>query len=285
MWWTADIRIKKLKLENRLYFILSGMGNRFTRCCLIPLLLLACICVGAKEWTADNIPMVHLQDASQYICDPDNLMEGQARDSANHVLARLDRQCGIESVFVIVNQVEDGDAFRVAQDIGNRQGVGSKKTNRGLVVVIAVDDRRYFIAPGEGLEKDLTDIECDDIARACIVLNMRMGDTDAAVLSTVRAIYNKFRTGSTGLADSDNEGEGDTAVGILILVFVLAVWLLWFLRRNDGNGGNNIFGGGTGPFIFWGNPGHVNDHSFGGGSFGGSFGGGSFGGGGAGGGW
>lgn len=38
-------------------------------------------------------------------------------------------------------------------------------------------------------------------------------------------------------------------------------------------------------FIFWGNPGHLNDSFFGRGFSGGSFGGGSFGGGGAGGGW
>ena len=43
--------------------------------------------------------------------------------------------------------------------------------------------------------------------------------------------------------------------------------------------------GGGGPFIFWGNPGHLNDSFFGRGFSGGSFGGGSFGGGGAGGGW
>lgn len=35
--------------------------------------------------------------------------------------------------------------------------------------MIAVEDHKYFIAPGSGLEGELTDVDCDDIARACIV--------------------------------------------------------------------------------------------------------------------
>ena len=44
--------------------------------------------------------------------------------------------------------------------------------------MVPVNDRKYFIAPGEGLEGDLTDVDCDDIARACIVRNMHNSDVD-----------------------------------------------------------------------------------------------------------
>ena len=84
-------------------------------------------------------------------------------------IEKLEKEAKIQVVFVVVSHVENSDPFRVAQDIGNKYGVGNKNTDRGLVVVVAVDDRKYFIAPGEGLEGDLTDVECDDIARACIV--------------------------------------------------------------------------------------------------------------------
>lgn len=258
-------------------------------------LVMACLVVltgTAKEYSAKDIPMVHLQDARRYVCDPDDILPIEARDSADFYLQKLDKECGIQPVFVIVNNVVNGDAFRVAQDIGNSQGVGNKKTNRGLVVVIAVDDRKYFIAPGEGLEKDLTDLEADDIGRACIVANMRRGRPDEAVFSTAKAVYNKFKTGSTGL-ESASEDDGGEVVGILFLAIAIIIVLYYAFRgnKNDKNGkggGNNrkmrndLF---WGPII-WGNPGHINDSGFGGGSFGGgSFGGGSFGGGGAGGSW
>lgn len=250
--------------------------------------------VHAKEWTADNIPMVHLQDRNRYVCDPEGLMSPADKDMADAYLRRLETQCGIQSVFVVVNNVKDGDCFRVAEDIGNKYGVGDRKTRRGLVVVIAVDDRKYFIAPGKGLEGDLTDVECDDIAQACIVKNMKEDDLDAAVLSTVKALYSKFKTGKAtvdGENISSDEGDDDFPIwfGILILalslgypIFSLILWLLaqlgWYhpkpknkrrRHRNDDDWFPPFFLGGGGDW----------------GSSGGGFGGGSFGGGGAGGGW
>ncbi len=257
---------------------------------IICLLFLSLLSVVAKEYTAKDIPMIHLQDARKYVCDPDGIMDNAAKDSADFYLQKLDKECGIQTVFVIVNNVANGDVFRVAEDIGNEQGVGNRKTNRGLVVVISVNDRKYFIAPGEGLEKDLTDLECNNIGQECIVTNMRNDNPDEAVFSTVKAVYNKFKTGSTGLEQpSDDEDSG--LIGSLVLLAICGFYIYYATRKNNnnnkgGNGGrrnrNNIF---WGPII-WGNPGHINDSGFGGGSFGGgSFGGGSFGGGGAGGGW
>ena len=120
--------------------------------------------VGANVWTADDVPMVHLQDRNRYVCDPEGLMSPSMRDSADVCFRRLQTECGIQTVFVVVSHVKDADCFRMAEDIGNHYGVGTKKDRRGLVIVLAVGDRRYFIAPGKGLEGDLTDVECDDIA-------------------------------------------------------------------------------------------------------------------------
>lgn len=259
---------------------------------LLIMLLFTALTLSAKPWEADQIKMVHLADARRYVCDPDHLLTPTERDSIDSYLYKLDKQCGVESVFVIVRRVSNGDTFRFAQDLGNRVGVGSKKTNRGLVVVVAVDDHRYFIAPGEGLEKDLTDVECDDIGQACIVANMKQNKPGEAVLTTAKAVYNKFKTGETGLDDSD---ESDDALGIVVSIvtaaLVIAILGLLTRRDNRGNRGGNSGNRGRNSrqtnFIIWGNPGHTNDFGggLGGGFSGGSFGGGSFGGGGAGGGW
>lgn len=104
--------------------------------------------IQAKDWTAADLPMVHLKDARRYVCDPENILSKAMCDSADFYISQLRRESGIESVYVVVSHVADGDVFRIAQDIGNKYGVGDKKTNRGLVVVIAIDDRSYFIAPG-----------------------------------------------------------------------------------------------------------------------------------------
>ena len=97
----------------------------------------------------------------------------------------------------------------MAQDVGNQYGIGYKKSRRGLVIVIAVEDHKYFIAPGSGLEGELTDVDCDDIARACIVKYMREGNPGEAVASVSRAIYNKVKSGRTGIESVDEGTVND----------------------------------------------------------------------------
>ncbi|MDD2601922.1 MAG: TPM domain-containing protein [Prevotella sp.] len=267
---------------------------RLRRQFLLTLLVMAAIVVKARVWTAEDVPMVHLQDRNRYVTDPDNLLSTQMRDSADIYLSRLNEECGVQTVFVVVGRVKEGDPFRMAQDIGNNYGVGTKKDRRGLVIVIAVEDRRYFIAPGKGLEGELTDVESDDIARACIVRYMKINNIDQAVLQTSKAIYNKIKSGRTGIDAVDNHGKvskDDWSSIIFLLVFFFGAPIFMFIRfvleifgivkkrPNRNNRRHNNHDDWFPPFIFGGGGG------FGGGSIGGSFGGGSFGGGGAGGGW
>ncbi len=264
---------------------------------LITLLLwLFAIPVVAKVWTAEEVPMVHLQDRNRYVCDPEGLMSSSMRDSADVCFRRLQTECGIQTVFVVVNHVKGADCFRMAEDIGNHYGVGTKKDRRGLVIVLAVGDRRYFIAPGKGLEADLTDVECDDIAQECLVRNMKVNDVDAAVLTTAKALYSKFKTGRASVDGEPidaEQGEDSwlTILVIFLLCFSYPIYQLILLaletmglyhpkkkkRRHHRN--DDWFP----PFIFGGGGGFGGGSS--GGFSGGSFGGGSFGGGGAGGGW
>ncbi len=218
------------------------MKTSFVRHIFLLLLSMAALAVEARVWSASDVPMVHLQDSNRYVCDPENILSTAALDSADAYLHRLHRAGGVQTVFVVVNNVLNADCFRMAQDIGNQRGVGKKGENRGLVIVVAVADHRYFIAPGKGLEGDLTDIECDDIARACIVINMKQGNTDAAVVETSRAICNKLTTGKTGVSFIDNKSsispddDDDTFIYFLVALplFILAIYLIFgsicFLR-------------------------------------------------------
>lgn len=254
-----------------------------------------------REWKADDVPIPFLQDSTQYVSDPDGYVDKAQKDSANFYLLKLKLECGVQNVLIIVGKVDNQDAFRMAQDVGNKYGIGYKKSRRGLVIVIAVEDHKYFIAPGSGLEGELTDVDCDDIARACIVKNMREDKPGEAVASVSRAIYNKVKSGRTGIESVDegtvNDEEDWVLVVILFLLFFgipiynLIRYILEQIglvkprpkgkgrnqsrRRNDDDdrlppffmGGGGFSGGGGGGFS------------------GGSFGGGTFSGGGSGGSW
>ena len=77
-------------------------------------------------WTPETLPMVHLADARRYVCNPDGLMSAAAVDSTDTVLHRLEREKGIESLVVIVRQIEGGDPYEFGMALARKYGVGSQ---------------------------------------------------------------------------------------------------------------------------------------------------------------
>ncbi len=66
--------------------------------------------------------------------------------------------------------------------------LGSKKEDRGVLLVIAPNDRQLRIEVGQGLEGDLPDAVASRIVREVITPQLRSGDIDRAVLAGALAI-------------------------------------------------------------------------------------------------
>ena len=252
---------------------------------------------SSKVWNASNIPLPHLTDGRQYVSNPDSVIRQETVDSLNSILWDLDKSVGIESAVIIVNYIENQDAFRMAQDVGNRYGIGKKATDRGLVIVVSYQDHKYFIAPGRGLESELTDAECGRLARTYLTPYMREENPDGGMLSLVKATYaltveKRELAGPTEDDLTIGKADDGTDLPTMMTSIITVIWLIlysllnekyrWLDMKNSGTGytgfGRSRMGGGSGSWgSSWGG-------GFGGG-FGGGYGGGSFGGGGAGGGW
>ncbi len=246
-----------------------------------------------RYWNAETIPMPHLQDASQYVSNPDQILSQATVDQMNQTLLRLDKELGIESAVIIVNHIENDDPFRFAQDVGNKYGVG--RNDRGLMVVVGYLDHSINISPGRSLEGDLTDVECRRLQQEYVIPAMRAEMPDSGMLYLTDAIYatmqKKELPQMSSLTSESEEIDNEIAATIGMYMLFFIAWCLFFLRLNNkyqwltlvgmtqirpnpfyeapSGGGGGFYGGGGG-------------FSGGGGGFsGGSFGGGSFGGGGA----
>ena len=187
----------------------------------------------------------------------------------------------------------DIDSYAVKMFENGGRGVGEKGKDNGLLVVVAVDDRRARVEVGYDLEEFITDGFAGETIRTVMAPQFGRGDYGGGVLAGVTRIINRIaeRRGVT-LQDvprpppSSTPGS-DFPVGLVILIlFLLMSGLLrggrrrrrgpWIVGPWSGwNSGVGPFGGGGFGGGFGG---------FGGGGFGG-FGGGRSGGGGASGGW
>jgi len=210
---------------------------------------------GPEEWNADNIVMVHLKDSTKWTCNPDKVIKDETCDSIDFWCSKLKRDKGVESVIVIVKKVENEDCFRVSQDIGNKYGVGDKETRRGLVIVVAYNQHKYFIATGQGLEQDLTDATCNEIAENYLKPAMKNENPDKAMLNTVKAIYNYLDYGVAELYKGQQEHDRMIMiiilVGIVVIIIILAIatkgeiFFILLDGSGSGSGGGGSFGGGS----------------------------------------
>lgn len=242
-----------------------------------------------KYWSAADVPIPFLQDSTQYVSNPDYVLSQNTVDSMNVTLKILDNKLNIQSVVVVVNHILNDDPFRMAQDLGNKYGVGH--ANRGLVIVVGYLDHSINISPGRGLEADLTDIECNHLEQKYVIPAMRAEMPDSAMLYLTEGLYAlmaKKEMPTMSLYDESAEDGTMTTLGIHLLLFI--AWCVFFLRLNR----KYFWMALTGAVSLLPNPFYVpssssggfggggfGGHSSGGGFSGGSFGGGSFGGGGA----
>jgi len=243
---------------------------------LITAVIMIMLCNSCKKqtrvYTASSLPMVHLKDSTKYLINPDTLINEETEDSINKVLSKLEHLKGIQTVYAVVNNIDNPDDMsKFCSDLGNKYGVGNKKTDKGLIIIIAVEQKKWFIAPGKGLEGEFPDIICKEIGSTYIESNMnsKSPNINKAALSTTNAIYNKATINQ--LRSKSEQRKTYILYGSIAIILILIlsfkksrhIFFAFISAMGSGTGG---FGGSSG-------------------SSGGSFGGGSFGGGGAGGGW
>jgi uncharacterized protein len=169
------------------------------------------------------------------------------------------------------------------------RGIGNKGKDNGLLILLALKERRLWIEVGYGLEGWITDGYAGETSRDYMAPEFRAGRYGAGLLAGTRRIIGRIAQGRnvqlTGVEIPQERREPGTQISAswIILLFILIV----IISRMSGGQGRRLRGGGwsgwssgVGPF----GGGWGGGFGGGGGGFGG-FGGGRSGGGGGGGGW
>ena len=90
--------------------------------------------------------MVHLQDRTRYVTNSRNLSEA-AVAVMDTTLFALEQKTGIQTVVVAVRQIEGGDCFDFAYQLGEKNGVGQKGKDNGLVILLVTEERCIQLLP------------------------------------------------------------------------------------------------------------------------------------------
>jgi uncharacterized protein len=258
-------------------------------CILISLLLSAIgsLC-GAVDVSAIPKPTGYVSDLAHVVNPPD-------QERLEAFCTEVEQQLGVQFALVTIDTLGDEPPRDFALELARKWGVGDKKSNQGVLLLLVIKDHQSDIETGRGIEPYLTDGFSGSTLRS-MRPELRAGNYGAALFNGARQMATQIAQGK-GIAFADSTPEiqprpqpEDHHVGIpgpLIVIGILLVLFLLRGRRGGGGGGGfltglllgNLLGGGRRGGGGWGGGGFGGD-SGGGGGFGG-FGGGDFGGGGA----
>jgi uncharacterized protein len=243
----------------------------------------------AREWPA---PTGHLNDFA-HVVDPTHA------DSIESLAVELQQKTGAELAVVTTPDLGGEEIDAAATELISRWGIGRKGENDGVLILLALAERRVRIEPGYGLEGVLPDGRCGFIIRHVMGPDLsadRFGPGLLRGAQSVAAAIAKEKgvelTGTAGIVPPPVNAGGTEAGGIFLLLFLLVVFLVLgnaFNRATRGRRGWSDWSGrGGGWYGPWGGGGFGGLGGLGGGGgnrggFGGfgGFGGGMSGGGGA----
>ncbi len=223
---------------------------------------------------------------TDYVNDFAHVLDATTIAQLDNICQQLEQKAHTQMAVATVNSLDGSDIESYAVALYKQWGIGSKATDHGVLILLVVQDRKYRIEVGYGLEPVLPDGKVGGFGREAVPL-LRQNDYGGAVSLMASRVADVIAqdagvelTGPRPLLPAAPRGQPETGLSgkqLLILGIILLIVLLTPLRKVlfwmllfGGGGGGGYGGGYSGGGGFGG----------GGGGFGG-FGGGSSGGGGA----
>lgn len=228
---------------------------------------------------------------TNYVNDFAGVLSPETQTSLNALCARVDRLAHAQIAVVTIKSLDGEDIDQFATALEDKWKVGRKGTDRGLLFILAPNDRKYRFEVGYGLEGILPDGRVGTIGRQMVPYLQRNdydGATNLAIqqVAAIIAADAGVTLNTPARTYPSQPQPQQLSLGQLLVLGVVLLLVIFFLARFGGSGLlgfliGMFLGGGGGGGRGGGFGGGGGDD---GGGFGG-FGGGSSGGGGASGSW
>jgi len=228
-----------------------------------------------------------LPEPSGYVNDFAHVLSGDDKTELESLFSELEAKTSAETAVVTVESTRPLDIEGYAVKLFEKWGIGKKGKDNGILLLVALKDRKVRIEVGYGLEGVVPDALAKQIIAQVIIPAFKKGDYSRGIvagsLSLVNLVAKEYQVslaGAKDLAPISAQKTVPSSARLISLLFFIIIFglgrgLLWWMILTPGNRrrGGFWYGGGMG--------GSSGGFSGGFGGFGGGF----SGGGGASGGW
>lgn len=216
-------------------------------------LVLAALPVSAKE-----IPRLTTR-----VSDLAGVIPNTTERRVDEALSRYERETGSQVVVLTIDSLEGEALEDYSYRVASENGIGREGVDDGVLLLVAVGDRKLRIEVGYGLEGELTDLEAGRIIRNVITPRFKQGDFGGGVEEGVSAILGTLRDEPGAVPDEPVPAPGgggspfENWMSRLIFFVVMSVFVLQSLFTKGWKGwfvflflmpffwvfGNMLFGG------------------------------------------
>src|ERR1700682_592624 len=147
--------------------------THFSRTAVLHCLLL----FSASFCAAEDVKKIH---PTGYVSDLAGVMSPEARTRLEALCTEVEQKTGAQMAIVTVQSLDGEVVENYGVNLFKQLGVGSKKDNRGVLLLVAPHERKYRIEMGYGLEPGINDARAGDAGRAMVPF-LRQRDYSRAI--------------------------------------------------------------------------------------------------------
>lgn len=237
-----------------------GLKKTFT---CFAITLLAAAALFAQDPTPFSINTSPLPDPTGFVNDYAGVIDPATKQQLETKLKNLKDKTNppVEIAIVIVKTTGDRPIFDYSLAVARGWKIGSKEDdNPSALMLVAIDDRKYFTQISRDLEDELPDGLVGSLQRQYLVPEFRQRNYGKGISDTVDAYIAAIEKRASPPSASTTEGKDSSAGGIPVFglfccaVIVLVILLIVFTRSKssaskrdrDRWGGGGFGGGGSG---------------------------------------
>lgn len=188
------------------------------------------------------------------VTDTTGTLSAGQKQALEDKLAAFEKARGTQIAVVMVGSTQPEPISDFAQRIGDAWKIGRAEVGDGLLIVVAKDDRRVWIAVAKTLEGAVPDLAAARVIRERITPRFRQGDFAGGLGAGLDAIFRLVEGEALPAPEPAQpaSADGDPGlVGLLAPFVIVGVIVAALLRRLLGVTGAVLAGAGTGTVAGW----------------------------------
>lgn len=157
----------------------------------------------------------------QRVVDEVGLLSPNVKTDLTNILKDEEEKTSNQIVVVILKSLKGYSIEDVGLELGRYWKIGQKGTNNGILLLVAMDDRKMRIEVGYGLEGALTDAISKEIIEYTLKPNFKAQQYELGILKAVNEIIATMKGEYVNKNNSKNKEANSSFFSIPIVLFAM----------------------------------------------------------------